>query len=81
MTEEQQNQDQIAEQQEKVNQLIKDYKITFDTENGQKVFADLQTRFHVLSSTNVKGDSHESAFMEGQRSVVLTIINLMNRKI
>jgi len=31
--------------------------------------SDLEKRCHYHSTTNVKGDSHESAYMEGQRSV------------
>jgi hypothetical protein len=41
----------------------------------------LQRRCHLFSTTNVKNDSHESAFMEGQRAVILFIINILNRKI
>lgn len=79
MTDEQQNQEQ--QQQEKVKQLIQDYKVTFQSEQGQRVMQDLQNRCHLFTTTNVKGDAHESAFNEGQRSALLFILNMVNKKI
>ena len=35
--------------------------------------SDLEKRCHHHTTTNVKGDSHESAYMEGQRSILLFI--------
>jgi len=75
------SEEQDQQQQEKVNQLIQDYKVTFGQEAGQRVLNDLKNRCHFLSTTNVKGDAHESAFMEGQRSAVLFILNMVNKKI
>ena len=80
MADEQQSPNQ-EEQQEKINQLVTDYKTTFGTENGQRVLTDLQNRCHLFSTTNVKGDAHESAFNEGQRAAILFIISMINRKI
>jgi len=82
MADEQQNQNQEQEQnEEKLKELVKSYKLTFESEEGAKVLEDLQRRCHLFSTTNVKNDSHESAFMEGQRAVILFIINILNRKI
>ena len=80
MADEQQNQDQ-QENQERLNELVKDYKLTFESKSGEKVLQDLQRRCHLFTTTNVKGDSHESAFMEGQRAAILFITNILNRKI
>jgi hypothetical protein len=33
--------------------------------------SDLEKRCHFFTTTNIKGDSHESAYMEGQRSILL----------
>jgi len=33
----------------------------------------LEKRCHYHTTTNIKGDSHESAYMEGQRSILLFI--------
>jgi len=82
MADEQQNQNQEQEQnEEKLKELVKSYKLTFESEEGAKVLEDLQKRCHLFSTTNVKNDSHESAFMEGQRAAILFIIQMLNRKI
>jgi hypothetical protein len=80
MVDEQQNPNQ-EDQQEKINQIVTDYKTTFGTENGARVLIDLQNRCHMFNTTNVKGDAHESAFNEGQRAAILFITQMMNRKI
>tara|TARA_Y100000593_G_scaffold91988_1_gene182271 strand:- start:363 stop:551 length:189 start_codon:yes stop_codon:yes gene_type:complete len=53
------------------------YKLVFNSEDGTTVLDDLKKRFHMTTPTFVAGDSHESAFLEGQRSVVLTIENMI----
>ena len=57
--------------------LKKNYEYIFNTEEGKEVLTDLEKRCHYHSTTNVKGDSHESAYMEGQRSVLLFIKNML----
>lgn len=47
--------------------------MAFGSEDGRTVLDDLRLRFHMNTPTFVAGDPHESAFLEGQRSVVLTI--------
>ena len=46
----------------------------------KEVLADLEKRCHYHSTTNVKGDSHESAYMEGQRSVLLFIKSMLRKE-
>jgi hypothetical protein len=41
------------------------------------LLADIEKRCHYHSTTNVKGDSHESAYLEGQRSVILFIKSML----
>ena len=53
--------------------LKKNYEYIFNTDEGKEVLVDLEKRCHYHSTTNVKGDSHESAYMEGQRSILLFI--------
>ena len=60
-----------------VKGLQKNYKFIFNTEEGKEVLTDLEKRCHYHSTTNVKGDSHESAYMEGQRSVILFIKSML----
>ncbi len=57
--------------------LETNYKTIFNTDEGKEVLADLEKRCHYHSTTNVKGDSHESAYMEGQRSVILFIKSML----
>ena len=64
----------------KIEQLIKDYQIIFGTDEGKRVLEDLKKRSHFYSTSHVKGDSHESAFYEGQRSLVVFMDSLINHK-
>jgi len=64
----------------KIKQLQEDYKITFGSEQGQRVLDDLSKRCHEFNTTHIKGDSHESAFFEGQRSILIWIKNIINSK-
>ena len=59
--------------------LKKNYEYIFNTEEGKEVLTDLEKRCHYHSTTNVKGDSHESAYMEGQRSVILFIKSMLRK--
>ena len=66
---------------EDLKQLAVAYKQVFESDNGQKVLEDLEKRCSFYTTTHVKGDSHESAFLEGTRSVVLFIKNMLNKKL
>ena len=63
-----------------LQELQTDYKTIFNSDEGKRVLADLEKRCHFLSTTNIKGDSHESAYMEGQRSVLLFIKQMLLTK-
>ena len=63
-----------------INRLKTNYKYIFNTDEGKEVLVDLEKRCHYHSTTNVKGDSHESAYMEGQRSVLLFIKSMLQNK-
>ena len=60
--------------------LIKDYKICFSSDEGKKVISDLEKRCHEFVTTHDKSNSHESAFLEGQRSVLIFIKNMINKE-
>ena len=62
-----------------INRLKTNYKYIFNTDEGKEVLSDLEKRCHYHSTTNVKGDSHESAYMEGQRSVLLFIKSMLRK--
>ena len=63
-----------------LKQLNLDYKMTFGSESGERVLEDLKKRCGFNMTTHIKGDSHESAFLEGARSTVLFINNMLNKK-
>ena len=63
-----------------LKQLQVDYKTVFKSEAGARVLDDLKKRCSFHTTTHIKGDSHESAFLEGTRSVVLFINNMLNKK-
>lgn len=74
---EKRNQAQTAAVQTQVR--FDDYRITFGGPAGQRVLADLIER-HGVMQTSWNSDSAEAtAFREGQRRVVLEIIELINR--
>jgi D-mannonate dehydratase len=60
-----------------VHGLRTNYKATFNSDDGKQVLSDLEKRCHFYHTTNIKGDSHESAYMEGQRSVLLFIKSML----
>ena len=60
--------------------LIKNYKICFSSEEGKKVLSDLEKRCHEFVTTHDKQSATESAFLEGQRSVLIFIKNMINKK-
>ena len=79
--------DALAKSYINATRMIGQDKIVIPTKNStqeawdeaKKVLADLEKRCHYHSTTNVKGDSHESAYMEGQRSVILFIKSMLRK--
>ena len=63
-----------------LKQLVIAYKQVFNSDNGKKVLDDLERRCSYHATTHVKGDSHESAFLEGTRSVILFTKNMLTKK-
>ena len=72
----------IAEKQleKNIQELKEKYKFVFNTDEGKAILNDLEKRCHYHSTTNVKGDSHESAYLEGQRSVLLFIKSMLRKE-
>ena len=66
--------------EKKIKNLQIKYKTVFGSDEGQELMLDLEKRCNYNSSTNVKGDSHESAYMEGQRSVLLFIKQMLQKE-
>jgi len=65
--------DHNKEAQKRVEQLRKDYKIAFGSDEGKRVLEDISIRCHESSTTFSKDNSHETAFLEGQRSISIFI--------
>ena len=61
--------------------LIKNYKIVFNSDAGKKVIEDLEKRCHEFVTTHDKTNSHETAFLEGQRSVLIFIKSMINKNL
>jgi hypothetical protein len=72
--------DSIKQFEKQVKELKDAYKRIFNSDEGKIIISDLEKRCHFLSTTNVKGDSHESAYMEGQRSVLLFIKSMLQNE-
>ena len=72
----------ISEKQleKNIQELKEKYKFVFNTDEGKAILKDLEKRCHYHSTTNVKGDSHESAYLEGQRSVLLFIKSMLRKE-
>ena len=65
---------------DKIKQIRKEYKVVFGSEEGKRILKNLKFRCHYYIPTHVRNDSHESAFLEGQRSVLLTILSFIKEE-
>ena len=72
--------DHNKEAEKKIKLLKEDYKITFGSEEGKRVLEDISIRCHESSTTFSKDNSHETAFLEGQRSISLFIKGILKSK-
>ena len=61
----------------KIQDLKLSYRRTFNSDDGVVVLEDLKKRFSFETTTFVSGDPHQSAFAEGQRAAVLTIVRML----
>jgi len=75
-----QSKDKEQNFQKYVEQIKSNYKYIFNTDEGKQVMSDLEKRCHHHTTTNIKGDSHESAYMEGQRSILLFIKQMLQKE-
>ena len=72
--------DHNKEIEKKIKRLKEDYKIVFGSEEGKRVLDDIAIRCHESSTTFSKDNSHETAFLEGQRSIHLFIKAMLKSK-
>ena len=64
---------------QKIKDLIKQYKTIFGSDDGKMVMDDLEKRCFYNVTTFSKGDN-ETAFFEGQRNVLLFLKSMINHK-
>lgn len=62
-----------------LDEQIKLYLRIFKSADGEKMLEDLEKRCNV-NQTSFSPDPYETAFREGQRSVVLFIQSMLNKK-
>jgi len=65
---------------QKIKDLIKQYKTVFGSDDGKMVMDDLEKRCFYNVTTFAKGDTNETAFYEGNRNVLLFIKSMINHK-
>lgn len=53
------------------------YRRLFDSPEGKVVLYDLMKSCHVLQTVHTSGDPYETAYKEGERSVVLRILRTL----
>jgi len=59
-----------------LEELKLNYRRTFKTDDGQVVLEDLKKRF-AFETTTFSDNPYQSAFNEGQRSAVLSIVRML----
>tara|TARA_Y100001970_G_scaffold23205_2_gene27183 strand:- start:2849 stop:3067 length:219 start_codon:yes stop_codon:yes gene_type:complete len=70
----------VVDREKIIEQLKKDYQHIFSTDEGKRILSDLQRRCFFTTSTFVPDNANETFVREGQRSVVLHIINMITKK-
>lgn len=56
-------------------ELCEAYLKFFNSDEGKLILADLMKHYHIYDSTFVSGSAHETVMQEGERRVVLHILN------
>lgn len=71
-----------SNEQAEVSRIRKDMIATFTTEQGQKVLRYLMRRCHLDgTSTTERFDPYESMFRDGERSVIVGILAIMQKPV
>jgi len=64
----------------KIKELIQNYKTVFKSDDGKMVMDDLEKRCFYHTSTFSRNEPNETAFFEGQRTILLFIKSMINHK-
>ena len=62
-----------------LSNIREEYKNVFNSPGGEIVISHLMRKFNITTPTFTPGDTHMTAYREGQRSVVLTILKFINK--
>ena len=65
---------------DKAKQLRQDYKDSFGGDAGGRVLRNLAKQFHMGVSSHIQGDPYETAFREGERHVILHIMDMLGER-
>jgi len=60
-----------------LDELKLNYRRTFESDDGKVVLEDLKKRCYFMQTTHQPADPNESAFLEGQRFVILNILHFI----
>jgi len=63
----------------KLNEIHDSYRAVFDSPDGERVLEHLVKVGFVDISTHTPGDSHDTAYKEGKRSIVISILRFIER--
>jgi len=61
----------------KKSRRVQNYKMVFGTPEGKWVLRDLMRKYHFCDTTTVLGDPVGSAFLDGKRTVVMELMNIL----
>ena len=68
----------MADEQRIDDRMQEAYRLTFGSEHGQMVLRDLMAQ-HSFFTTTFRDTPHSTAFCEGERNVILNILNRLGR--
>jgi len=63
----------------KLNEIHDSYRAVFDSPDGERVLEHLVKVGYVDIPTHTPGDSHDTAFKEVKRSIVISILRFIER--
>jgi len=63
----------------KLNEIHDSYRAVFDSPDGERVLEHLIKVGYVDTTVHTPGDSHDTAYKEGKRSIVISILRFIER--
>tara|TARA_R100000458_G_C8253097_1_gene229656 strand:- start:947 stop:1204 length:258 start_codon:yes stop_codon:yes gene_type:complete len=69
----------MAKVQKKLNEIHDSYRAVFNTKDGERVLEHLVKVGFVDTTTHTQGDPYDTAYKEGKRSIVISILRFIER--